>query len=297
MGILTTVFILLFLTGITMPKESRSRCSSLTYEDMALSNPGPEQFNFTNIGYLNVQSFYQYDSKSQRAVPLPPWDQVEGLNDWQKETQFQKRREDFVLENMQSIIDYYNDGNGSHIFKGRFGCKFCDDNFIKGFWKYQFDGQDFIEFNTTEIPAWIPLDPAADMIKQRWEADPGAVYRAKAYLEEECIGTLRRYLELGKAHLQKLIPPKVNLIYYPASRRNKILECKASDYYPDNVNLHWIHDGKLLKNEVGNKQSREDGTYESSITISVPFEKKFEYSCLVDHEALPESLIVAWDKN
>ncbi|XP_043840814.1 zinc-alpha-2-glycoprotein-like isoform X2 [Dromiciops gliroides] len=277
-----------------MGRSCFGECYSLTYQDMALSHPRPEQFSFTNTGYLNGQSFYRYDSKSQRAIPLPPWDKIEGMNDWENESQLQKIREDFVLENMQNIMDYYNDGNGSHIFQGRFGCKLCGGDFIKGFWKCQYDGRDFIEFNTTDIPAWIPLDPAADMIKQRWEADPGAVYRAKAYLEEQCVGTLRRYLELGKAYLRQLIPPKVNLSHYSALGGNLTLKCLAYGFYPEEIELHWLQDGKIQKKEVAETQPIGDGTYQAWITAEVPFPEKNTYSCQVVHESLPESLVVAW---
>ncbi|XP_051833379.1 zinc-alpha-2-glycoprotein-like [Antechinus flavipes] len=296
MGSLTTLFILLLFMDTTMSKKSGTSCYTLIYQDTALSHPGPEEFSFTNTGYLNGQAFYQYDSKSQKAIPLSPWDKVEGMDDWEKESQLQKRREDFVLENMQNITDYYNDGKGSHIFQGRFGCQLCGDNFTKGFWKCQYDGRDFIEFNTTEIPAWIPLDPAAEVIKQRWEADPGAVYRAKAYLEEECIGTLRTYLELGKAYLRQLITPKVNLSHYSAPGGNLVLECLAYDFYPREIELHWLQDGKIQKKEVGQIQIIGNGTYQVSITVNVPLLKKKSYSCHVVHKSLPEAFIVAWDE-
>ncbi|XP_044520936.1 zinc-alpha-2-glycoprotein-like [Gracilinanus agilis] len=296
MGLLTTVFLLLMLTGTTVLKESGIRCYSLIYEDVARSHPRPEQSNFTNTGYLNGQVFYQYDSKSQKAVPSPPWDKVEGIHDWEKESQLQKRRQDFVLDNMQNILDYYNDGNGSHIFQGRFGCKLCGDNFTKGFWKYQYDGRDFIEFNPDGKPSWIPLDPAAHMIKQRWEADPGAVYRAKAYLEEECIGALKRYIEYGKTHLRQLIPPTVNLSHNSSLEGNLTLKCLAHHFYPKEIALNWLRNGKIQEKKVGEIQPIGNGTYQTWITAEVPSPKKNSYSCHVVHESSFESLVVNWEE-
>lgn len=49
----------------------------------------------------------------------------------------------------------------------------------------------------------MALDPAAVNTKLKWEAEAVYVQRAKAYLEEECPGMLRRYLEHGRGHLDR----------------------------------------------------------------------------------------------
>lgn len=86
-----------------------------------------------------------------------------------------------------------------------FGCEIQNNRSSGAFWRYAYDGQDFIEFNK-EIPAWVPLDPldpAALKTKQKWEAEKIYVQRAKAYLEEECPAMLRRYLNYSKGHLDQ----------------------------------------------------------------------------------------------
>ena len=67
---------------------------------------------------------------------------------------------------------------------------------------YAYDGRDFIKFDK-EIPAWVPLDPAAQNTKRKWEAEAIYVQRAKAYLEEECPGMLQRYLPYSRTHLDR----------------------------------------------------------------------------------------------
>lgn len=91
---------------------------------------------------------------------------------------------------------------GSHTFQGLFGCELRNNQSSGAFWRYAYDGRDFIEFNK-EIPAWVALDPAARDTKQKWEAEEVYVQRAKAYLEEECPGMLRRYLQDGKIYLDR----------------------------------------------------------------------------------------------
>lgn len=83
-----------------------------------------------------------------------------------------------------------------------FGCEIQNNRSSGAFWRYAYDGQDFIEFNK-EIPAWVPLDPAALNTKKKWEAEKVYVQRAKAYLEEECPEMLRRYLNYSRTHLNQ----------------------------------------------------------------------------------------------
>lgn len=94
------------------------------------------------------------------------------------------------------------EGAGSHTFQGMFGCELRNDKNSGAFWRYAYDGRNFIEFNK-EIPAWVPQDPAALITKQKWEAEEVYVLRAKAYLEEECPAMLRRFLQHGKTYLDR----------------------------------------------------------------------------------------------
>ena len=94
------------------------------------------------------------------------------------------------------------EGAGSHTFQGAFGCELRNNKSSGAFWGYAYDGRDFIKFDK-EIPAWVPLDPAAQNTKQKWEAEAVYVQRAKAYLEEECPGMLQRYLPYSRTHLDR----------------------------------------------------------------------------------------------
>uniref|UniRef100_A0A8D0HUQ8 MHC class I-like antigen recognition-like domain-containing protein n=1 Tax=Sus scrofa TaxID=9823 RepID=A0A8D0HUQ8_PIG len=175
---------------------------TLSFLYTGLSRPGKGFPSFQAMAYLNDQPFFRYESDGRKAEPLGPWSQVEGMEDWEKESELQKAREDIFMATLRDIMDYYKDREGSHTFQGRFGCELRNDQRQAAFWRYAYDGRDFIEFNK-EIPAWVALDPAAVNTKLKWEAEAVYVQRAKAYLEEECPGMLRRYLEHGRGHLDR----------------------------------------------------------------------------------------------
>lgn len=83
-----------------------------------------------------------------------------------------------------------------------FGCEVTNDRNSGAVWKYAYDGEDFIEFNK-DIPAWIPLDPAAASTKLKWEAEKISLQRDKAYLEEECPAMLKKYLNYSRSQLDR----------------------------------------------------------------------------------------------
>ncbi|XP_036590784.1 zinc-alpha-2-glycoprotein-like [Trichosurus vulpecula] len=197
MGPLATLFFLLLFSGTTVlghgHHKPRKQCDSLVYQDVVRSEPTPL---FTNTASFNGKLIYQYDSDSERAVPEPGWDNVEN---WTQTSQIQKQRGDFAVENLQEIMNVKQDTSGSHVLSGSYGCRLCQNDDTEGFWSYDYDGKPFIEFDK-EKPAWIPKDPEAVIIKQKWEEDPGAVYRAKSYLEETCIEELKKYRDYKKAN-------------------------------------------------------------------------------------------------
>ncbi|XP_075850963.1 zinc-alpha-2-glycoprotein-like [Microcebus murinus] len=166
----------------------------LTYLYTRLSKPSEGYPKFWAVGFLNDQESFHYDSESRKAEPVGPWRHVEGMEDWDEESNLQQAREDIFLDTLQDIMDYYYDRNGSHIFQGRFGCELKNNRSSGAFWKYAYDRKDFIEFNK-KIPTWVPLNLATSNTKKKWEP---YLQNAKEYLEEECPGILQRYLNYSR---------------------------------------------------------------------------------------------------
>ncbi|XP_004630661.1 zinc-alpha-2-glycoprotein [Octodon degus] len=286
-----------FLLGPAIPQETPGAGPySLAFLYTGLSKPTRLFPKFQATAFLNDQAFFHYNSDSRKAEPIGPWRQIKGMEDWEKESQLQKAREEIFLVALKDIMDYYKDREGSHTFQGMFGCEIQNNRSSGAFWRYAYDGQDFIEFNK-EIPAWVTLDPAALKIKRKWEAEEVFVQRAKAYLEEECPRMLRRYLNYSKALLDRQDPPSVSVTGYLDPGKNKTVKCLAYDFYPQGLGLRWIRTGKKRESE-----SRVDvlpsgnGTYQSWVVMEVPLQDRGPHFCLVEHSGLAQSLTVPWEE-
>ncbi|XDC87803.1 hypothetical protein R6Z07F_018976 [Ovis aries] len=286
---------LLLLLGPAAPEETQAGNYSLSFLYTGLSKPREGFPSFQAIAYLNDQPFFHYDSEGRRAKPLAPWSQVEGMEDWEKESALQRAREDIFMETLSDIMDYYKDREGSHTFQGAFGCELRNNKSSGAFWGYAYDGRDFIKFDK-EIPAWVPLDPAAQNTKRKWEAEAVYVQRAKAYLEEECPGTLQRYLPYSRTHLDRRESPSVSVTGHAAPGHKRTLKCLAYDFYPRSIGLHWTRAGDAKEADLGGDVLPSgNGTYQSWVVVEVPSEDQAPYSCHVEHRSLAQPLPVLWD--
>ena len=85
---------------------------SLSFLYTGLSKPREGFPSFQAVAYLNDQPFFHYNSEGRRAEPLAPWSQVEGMEDWEKESALQRAREDIFMETLSDIMDHYKDREG-----------------------------------------------------------------------------------------------------------------------------------------------------------------------------------------
>ncbi|KAM6155874.1 zinc-alpha-2-glycoprotein [Rhynchocyon petersi] len=285
---------LLFLLSPAFPQENQTGPYSLTFLYTGLSKPSEGFPRFQAIAYLNDQAFFHYNSESKKAEPLKPWSELEGMEDWEKESQLQRAREEIFMVTLGDIMDYYKDSEGSHTFQGMFGCELWNNRSSGAFWRYAYDGKDFIEFNK-DIPAWVPLDPAAQNTKQKWEAEKVYVKRAKAYLEEECPEMLQRYLKHSKAHLDQQDSPSVLITHHGAPGQNRIFKCLAYNFYPRGIDLHWTRANEMHRSESrGEILPSGDGTYQLWVAVGVPSQDDTPYVCHVEHSSLDEPLTAMW---
>ncbi|XP_063564676.1 zinc-alpha-2-glycoprotein-like [Gorilla gorilla gorilla] len=110
---------LLHLLGPAVPQETQDHevfsfagHYSLTYLYTGLSRPGKGTHRLQGTVFLNGRAFFHYNSEDRKAEPLGPWRHVEGVEDWEKQSQLQKAREDIFMETLKDIVEYYNDSNG-----------------------------------------------------------------------------------------------------------------------------------------------------------------------------------------
>uniref|UniRef100_A0A4X2KW13 Ig-like domain-containing protein n=1 Tax=Vombatus ursinus TaxID=29139 RepID=A0A4X2KW13_VOMUR len=300
-----------------------SRQTGYVYAVTALTpDPGPGghvQPRFIEVGYVDDQQFVRFDSAraSPRMEPRAAW--VERMDReepgcWERNTRRNKANAKGSRAGLRILRGYFNQseggaqspaadraggGAGVHTLQRLFGCEVSPElTFKRGFFQFAYDGQDYLALDT-ETSTWTAAVPQALNTKRNWEADRSIAERDKAYLEQECVMWVRKYLEMGKETLQRADPPYTRVTRHTASNGEVTLRCRAQDFYPADISLTWLRDGEEQLQDMEFIETRPagDGTFQKWASVAVTSGQEEKFTCRVQHEGLPEPLTLKWGKD
>ncbi|XP_062977973.1 RLA class I histocompatibility antigen, alpha chain 11/11-like [Elgaria multicarinata webbii] len=267
---------------------------------MGVSEPSQGLPQFTATGYVDDQLFIQYDSDTKKAQARVPWmeklekddaqyldRQTQALHGWVK-----KFRVD--LENARN---FYNQSKGFHTWQLMYGCELRGDGSKGGHLQYGYDGRDYIALDK-ETLTWTAADVPAQNTKRKLEAEPAIAEHDKAYLEEECIEWLRRYLDYGKETLLRKERPVVKVTTQAEHDSMETLVCQAHGFYPKAIETTWTRDGEVLEHKTFHRDvaPNSDGTFHAWLSIQIDPKDRDRYRCRVEHDSLLEPLVFAWEE-
>nr|XP_034379813.1 H-2 class I histocompatibility antigen, Q7 alpha chain-like isoform X1 [Arvicanthis niloticus] len=300
MGAMAPRTLLLLLVATLAPTQTRARSHSLRYFYTAMSRPGLGEPRFIAVGYVDDTQFVRFDNDAEnpRMEPRAPWMEQEGPEYWERETQNCKNTEQTFRVSLRNIRGYYNQSEGgSHTLQRMYGCDMgSDGSLLRGYMQEAYDGHDYITLNK-DLKTWTAADMAAQNTRRKWEL-AGDAEKRRAYLEGDCMEWLRRYLELGKETLLRTDPPKAHVNHHLRSEGEVTLRCWAMAFYPADITLTWQLNGEDLTQDMELVETRPsgDGTFQKWASVVVPLGKEQNYTCHVQHEGLPEPLILRWGK-
>ncbi|XP_042311544.1 major histocompatibility complex class I-related gene protein-like isoform X2 [Sceloporus undulatus] len=285
----------LLLSGAKAHNGSTSH--SLRYFRTSISQPGQGLPQFFIVGYLDDQLFYQYDSNSRKAQPRVTWMEKAGEHYWDTETQFMRDREAVSRAYMANLRNHYNQSEEFHTLQKMFGCELRKDGSTGGFAKYAYDGTDHIILDK-ETLTWTAADGSAQISKKEWENIRTPAQTCKAYLKEECIKRLEKFLNYGKEALLRTEPPVGKITSQATGGGQEALICQAYGFYPKEIEATWRKGEEILEHETfrRNIAPNYDGTYHIWLSIDIdPKERNF-YQCHVDHASLQKPLVLTFEE-
>uniref|UniRef100_A0A4X2KQB6 Ig-like domain-containing protein n=1 Tax=Vombatus ursinus TaxID=29139 RepID=A0A4X2KQB6_VOMUR len=283
-----------------------ARCShSMRYFDAVMASPELPEPRFIEVGYVDDQQFVRFDSAraSPRMEPRAAW--VERMDReepgcWERNTRRNKANAKGSRAGLRILRGYFNQSEGGvHTLQRLFGCEVSPElTFKRGFFQFAYDGQDYLALDT-ETSTWTAAVPQALNTKRNWEADRSIAERDKAYLEQECVMWVRKYLEMGKETLQRADPPYTRVTRHTASNGEVTLRCRAQDFYPADISLTWLRDGEEQLQDMEFIETRPagDGTFQKWASVAVTSGQEEKFTCRVQHEGLPEPLTLKWGKD
>ncbi|XP_020008889.2 hereditary hemochromatosis protein isoform X1 [Castor canadensis] len=288
--------LLLLLVRAAVPQGLQPRSHSLHYLFMGASEPDLGLPLFEALGYVDDQLFVSYDHESRRAEHRAPWVLNRTSSQlWLQLSQSLKGWDHMFIVDFWTIMDNHNHSKESHTLQVFLGCEVHEDNSTRGFWKYGYDGQDYLEF-CPETLDWRATEPKAWATKVEWEVHNIRTKQNKAYLERDCPKQLQQFLELGRGVLEQQVPPLVKVSQHVASAVST-LQCQALNFYPQNIIMRWLKDRQPLDTKEAKPTDvlpNGDGTYQGRITLAVVPGEEQRYTCQVEHPGLDQPLSVTW---
>ncbi|KAJ7303294.1 hypothetical protein JRQ81_012235 [Phrynocephalus forsythii] len=216
---------------------------------------------------------------------------------WDKQTQLASGAEETFRVGVETVRNYYNLSKGFHTWQLMCGCELRPDGSKGGYDQYAYDGRDYISFDK-ETLTWTAADLPAQNTKRKWEREPAIAQYRKAYLEEECIAWLQRYLEYGKETMLRTERPEGKVTRQAGFDDRESLVCQAYGFYPKEIELTWRKDGEVLHEDTFHRNTAPypDGTYHAWLSITIDPKNRDQYRCHVEHASLAEPLVLAWEE-
>ncbi|KAM5287384.1 patr class I histocompatibility antigen, A-126 alpha chain-like isoform 1-T1 [Hipposideros larvatus] len=291
--------LLLLLSGTLAQTVARAGSHSLRCFSTTWSRPGRREPRFVGVSYVDDTQFARFDSDSASpgVEPRAAWvDHVEP-GYWDQETADVKVATQIARAELNFRDSYYHPRDaGSHTIQGIFACDVGPDGrLLRGYWQVAYDGAEYLALNE-DMRSWTAADTAAQITQRKWEV-AHMTELLRAYLEDRCPESLRKYLETGKETLLRADPPKAHVTHHPTSDHEVTLRCWALSFYPAEITLTWQCDGEDLTQDTELVETRPagDGTFQKWAAVVVPPGEEQRYTCHVQHEGLPEPLTLRWE--
>uniref|UniRef100_A0A8C3SIJ3 Ig-like domain-containing protein n=1 Tax=Chelydra serpentina TaxID=8475 RepID=A0A8C3SIJ3_CHESE len=184
---------------------------------------------------------------------------------------------------------------GFHTLQYKSSCEIQEDGSIGGFLQYAYEGGDFLSFDMNTY-TWVAAAKKAEITQRRWNEDAAFLQVVKYYIEKECIEWLMKYQQYGKEALRRREPAAVEVSGKATPDGLTSLFCRVYGFYPRDITVTWMENGEMREQETqrGDILPSGDGTYQIQATLEIDPKEGGRYSCLVDHNSLPEPLNVFW---
>ncbi|KAG3278315.1 MHC class I polypeptide-related sequence B-like [Ictidomys tridecemlineatus] len=282
--------LLLAFFVLCAPESAAVGAHSLHYSLTVRCQGGSVLSRFFAQGHLDDQPFLSYDSERGSVEPCALWaETVLGPETWDTETQDLAENGKNLRVTLADINFLKEEKGGSHSLQESWGCEIREDNRTRGFWNFYYDGEPFLSYHP-ETRSWTvqpsPAQILAMKVKNSLDAD-GIQSKAQwAHVQGTVCGRLRRYLNSWIAFNETTVSPKVNITCDEVLEDTIIMTCWALGFYPKNIFLTWLQDGKPLSQDTqksGSILSYGNGTYQTWVSTRIPQGQEQRFSCHVGH--------------
>ncbi|XP_059099806.1 H-2 class I histocompatibility antigen, Q10 alpha chain-like [Peromyscus eremicus] len=290
MGATVPPDLLLLLAAPLFWVQTRAGSHSLLNFTTAVSRPGLGEPRFIFVSYVDDTQFVRFDSVAEnpRVEPCVEWMEQEEPEYWELQTQTARTQAQQSGGNLMVLLRHFNQSeDDSHTLQGMHGCDMGPDGRLLGWYNTMaYDGMYFFPWDKDLNSQTMTTSTIAQISQQKAHLKAG-----------DCLELLQKHLEKGKDTLLRSDPPKAHVTHHPIKNGDVTLRCWALGFYPAEISMTWQLDGEDLIQEMEFVETRPsgDGTFQKWAAVVVSSGEEQKYTCLVQHEGLPEPLTLRWE--
>ncbi|XP_062874317.1 class I histocompatibility antigen, Non-RT1.A alpha-1 chain-like [Trichomycterus rosablanca] len=248
---------------------------------------------FTVVGLVDGEQIVYYDSNIRTLSTKTEWmKKVDDPDYLIRETERMQDDEDDFKVLLTTMMERFNQTGGVHTLQQMYGCELDNNGTIRGYDRYGYDGEDFLDLNL-ETLTWNAANHHAVVLKDRHRWGNGYKRDQKFYLENECMHWLKKFVSYGRETLERKDRPEASVHkHFPQPE----LVCQATGFFPSDLMMSWQKDGEEMHEdvEITTTVPNQDGTFQKRAALRVSPEKlrKHEYTCVVQHSSLEKDLVL-----
>ncbi|XP_053143969.1 major histocompatibility complex class I-related gene protein-like isoform X2 [Hemicordylus capensis] len=274
-------------------REPGGSSHSMHHSYTAVWEPGQGRPHFMAVQYMDDQLMVRYDNITKKAMPQVSW--MGNGSYLARSTMVMQTAERRLRGDLETLKKLYNQSRGFYTWQHMCRCELSKKGQIRAYSQYSYNGKDFLNFDK-EMLTWTATDATAQIFKRQYDANLDYSHRVKAYLEVICISRLQKFLEDGKETLLRKEPPTVTLTQKTGYGGLEVFTCQAYGFYPKEIDINWKKDGEVWLQDTfhGGVTPNSDGTYHTWLSIETDPREKDHYQCHVEHDGLPEPLVLTY---
>uniref|UniRef100_A0A8C6VCC2 Ig-like domain-containing protein n=1 Tax=Naja naja TaxID=35670 RepID=A0A8C6VCC2_NAJNA len=172
------------------------------------------------------------------------------------------------------------------LMQAKTECRFLNGTQrVRFLFRYIYDRQEFVCFNS-DLGKNVAITALGEGDADKWNRDEQILHYQKAQVDRLC----RRNYLLGSYEAAKR---EERLIASPTT----ILLCTATGFYPLEIEIQWLKNGKLEEEGVafGEELQNGDWTYQLQVMLETQPQRGDVYTCQVGHASLEAPITIQWE--
>ncbi|NXW51272.1 CD1D protein, partial [Nyctiprogne leucopyga] len=186
------------------------------------------------------------------------------------------------------------------VIQGATGCDLYPNGSYTKFYHLAYNAHDFLSFNVDNIQ-WERQQESEQAVRteKQFNTFTGFSATLQHLLNITCVDHMKKFIEYGKAALERQEPPMATVFARTPSPAQLLLVCRVTGFYPRPISVAWLQDGQEVPPGPALNTStilpNADLTYQLRSILAVAPHDGHSYACRVRHRSLgTRSLLIPW---